>query len=46
MKPEDAEEELPEGIEHFDEEVPPESYVWREIRQKEAHTVSGPQKFP
>jgi hypothetical protein len=34
MEPEDAKEELSEGIKDFDEEVPPEANVRSQVRDK------------
>lgn len=34
VKPEDAEEEVAEGVEHLDEEVPPQPDIRREVREK------------
>lgn len=38
---EDAEEEQPEGVEHLNEEVPPETDVGREVREEELDAVGG-----
>jgi hypothetical protein len=46
MQPEDAEEELAERIKHFNEEVPPEAHVWREVWEQESHAIGGPQEIP
>ncbi|KAI4160245.1 MAG: hypothetical protein L6R39_000240 [Caloplaca ligustica] len=37
MEPENAEEEFPEGVEHLDEEIPPESYIWSQVRKQEMY---------
>lgn len=46
VEPEDAKEELAEGIEHLNEEIPPESHVGCEIRQEKTHTVCRRQEVP
>ena len=46
VEPEDAKEEFAEGIEHLNEEIPPESHVGCEIRQEKTHTVCRRQEVP
>lgn len=46
MQPEDAQEELAEGVEHLNEEVPPEPHVRCEIRQQKTDTICSSQEVP
>lgn len=46
MQPEDAKEEFAERVEHLDKEVPPESHIGCQVRQKETHTVRRLQELP
>lgn len=46
MQPEHAEEEGAEGVEHLDEEVPPEAGVWREVRKLEMSEVDRRDEGP
>lgn len=46
VEPEDAQEELSERVEHFDEEVPPQPHVWRQVRQQKMRAVGRWDKFP
>lgn len=46
MKPENAQKELAEGVEHFDEEIPPETHVGRQVRQQKTYAVRGSEKVP
>ena len=39
MQPEDTQEESSEGVEHFDEEIPPQSHIRCEIGQQELDAI-------
>jgi hypothetical protein len=46
VEPEDAKEELSEGIKDFDEEIPPEANVRCQVRDKQLETVCCRDKLP
>ena len=46
MEEEGAEKEGSEGVEHFNEEVPPETDVWRKIWEENLNAVRGREKVP
>ena len=46
VQPEDAKEELAEGVEHLNEEVPPEAHVWGKVWQQQTDAICGSQKVP
>ena len=46
MQPENAKEKCSEGIKNFDEEIPPQADVGREIRYQELEAVSRRNELP
>lgn len=46
MQPKDAEEELAERVKDFNEEVPPQPHVGRQVRQRELDAVRAGQELP
>lgn len=46
VEPEDGEEEGPEGVEHLDEEVPPQADVWGEVGQRELDAIRAGEELP
>lgn len=46
MEPEYSEKEVAKGVKHFDEEIPPEADVRREIREGQLNTIGGAYEEP
>jgi hypothetical protein len=46
VKPEHAQKELPEGVEHLDEEIPPQTHIRSQIGDQQMEAISGGHEFP
>jgi hypothetical protein len=46
MKPEDTKEKFTEGIEHFDEEVPPETNIGGQVRDQKVEAIRRRHELP
>jgi hypothetical protein len=46
VKPEHPEEELTEGVEHLDEEVPPQAHIGSQVWDQQVEAVGGRHELP